>query len=281
MLGSIRAVTDSTGQVVASFDYEPFGLLIEQAGPASAGGERYTGKPLDAALGLYYFGARYYDPGLGRFITADPAKHGLNWYVYCGANPMAYVDPSGMFGIYRTSYGRQPMTRNPGCPELVVTCFRVGMTFDDPFKIAAVHGVSLSCRELGLLLDVASLAMDAAAGDGSGVVKTALGMVDEKIASILVVPEIVSAILDQKLRRDFEGLYGPGSAGERYAALQLTDMLSALQPRYEGVYDFSTMIREADFASVIEKFLFNFIYRWPWQAEYRRHWYEYEVWERD
>ena len=96
MLGSIRAVTDSTGQVVASFDYEPFGLLIEQAGPASAGAARYTGKPLDAALGLYYFGARYYDPGLGRFITADPAKDGLNWYVYCSNDPLGRIDPSGL-----------------------------------------------------------------------------------------------------------------------------------------------------------------------------------------
>ncbi len=107
MLGSIRAVTDSAGQVVARFDYEPFGLLIEQAGPASAGGERYTGKPRDAALGLYYFGARYYDPGLGRFITADPARDGLNWYAYCDNNPVAFVDPLGLFKV---SYDEPGMT---------------------------------------------------------------------------------------------------------------------------------------------------------------------------
>ena len=75
MLGSIRAITDSVGQVAARFDYEPFGLLIEESSPASAGGERYTGKPLDAELGLYYFGARYYDPELGRFITADASRN--------------------------------------------------------------------------------------------------------------------------------------------------------------------------------------------------------------
>ena len=102
MLGSIRAVTDSAGQVVARFDYEPFGLLIEESSPASAGGERYTGKPLDAELGLYYFGARYYDPGLGRFITADPGKDGLNWYAYCMANPMVLADPNGQQPILIT-----------------------------------------------------------------------------------------------------------------------------------------------------------------------------------
>jgi RHS repeat-associated protein len=102
MLGSIKAVTDSTGQVVARFDYEPFGLLIEESSPASTGGGRYTGKPLDAELGLYYFGARYYDPGLGRFITADPAKDGLNWYAYCMANPMVLADPNGQQPILIT-----------------------------------------------------------------------------------------------------------------------------------------------------------------------------------
>ena len=102
MLGSIKAVTDSTGQVVARFDYEPFGLLIEESSPASTGGGRYTGKPLDAELGLYYFGARYYDPGLGRFITADPGKDGLNWYAYCMANPMVLADPNGQQPILIT-----------------------------------------------------------------------------------------------------------------------------------------------------------------------------------
>ncbi|MEA4882708.1 MAG: hypothetical protein VB144_03420 [Clostridia bacterium] len=54
MLGSIRVVTDSAGQVVARFDYEPFGLVIEESGPATSGAERYAGKPLDAALELTF-----------------------------------------------------------------------------------------------------------------------------------------------------------------------------------------------------------------------------------
>ncbi len=116
MLGSIRAVTDSTGQVVTSFDYEPFGLLVEESGPASAGGERYTGKPLDAALGLYYFGARYYDPGLGRFIAADPARDGLNWYRYCAGNPLVHIDPDGNAYVILWSYSSSELQGYKG-PE--------------------------------------------------------------------------------------------------------------------------------------------------------------------
>jgi RHS repeat-associated protein len=61
---------------------------------------KYTGKEKDAT-GLYYFGARYYDPTIGRFITRDPIKgnimnpQSLNSYVYCLNNPMKYIDPDG------------------------------------------------------------------------------------------------------------------------------------------------------------------------------------------
>ena len=39
---------------------------------------------------------RYYDSSIGRFITEDPAKDGLNWYSYCGGNPVIFVDPWGL-----------------------------------------------------------------------------------------------------------------------------------------------------------------------------------------
>ena len=49
-----------------------------------------------AEAGLYYFNARWYDPGLGRFITEDPIKDGVNWFAYANNNPLRYVDPTGL-----------------------------------------------------------------------------------------------------------------------------------------------------------------------------------------
>ncbi|MDI6783358.1 MAG: RHS repeat-associated core domain-containing protein, partial [bacterium] len=46
------------------------------------------------ATGLYYFGARWYDPQVGRFITKDPAFN-LNPYPYCYNNPVNLIDPTG------------------------------------------------------------------------------------------------------------------------------------------------------------------------------------------
>ncbi len=93
-LGSIRAVSDSTGSIVGSYTYDPFGNVIQEQSYPDADCIRFTGKRLDST-GMYYFNARYYDPTIGRFISADPVRQGLNWYVYCNNNPLMFVDPDG------------------------------------------------------------------------------------------------------------------------------------------------------------------------------------------
>ncbi|MBD3374485.1 hypothetical protein GF406_05550, partial [candidate division KSB1 bacterium] len=61
---------------------------------------RFTGKELDkeSHIGLYYFGARYYDPEVGRFISVDPLADkypGWSPYVYCLNNPLKNIDTDG------------------------------------------------------------------------------------------------------------------------------------------------------------------------------------------
>jgi RHS repeat-associated protein len=58
----------------------------------------FTGRRFDIETGLYYYRARYYNPHIGRFMQTDPVGYadGINWYAYCGNNPLAYVDPSGL-----------------------------------------------------------------------------------------------------------------------------------------------------------------------------------------
>lgn len=96
-LGSTRLKTDSGGSSVFSRNYEPFG---PDHGGSGSEEYKYTGKREDPS-GLYYYGARYYDPNVGRFITEDPVPGGLmdpqslNRYVYCRNNPHKYTDPDG------------------------------------------------------------------------------------------------------------------------------------------------------------------------------------------
>ncbi|MBR6522980.1 MAG: RHS repeat-associated core domain-containing protein, partial [Clostridia bacterium] len=58
---------------------------------------RYAGEYQDLCSGLIYLRNRYYDPSIGRFISEDPIKDGLNWYVYCNNNPVMFVDPMGLW----------------------------------------------------------------------------------------------------------------------------------------------------------------------------------------
>ncbi|MFH1839777.1 MAG: RHS repeat-associated core domain-containing protein, partial [Nanoarchaeota archaeon] len=89
-LGSTRVVTDSTGSKLEESNYLPYGENLENSDETFG----FTGKEQDLS-GLTYFGARYYDPSLGVFVTVDPIKDGMNHYQYAASNPLKYVDPTG------------------------------------------------------------------------------------------------------------------------------------------------------------------------------------------
>ena len=107
-LGSINLVTDQTGAQVELAEYAPFGSFSrKEASPLALSQSKgnsspyYTGKRLDSSTGLYYYGARYYDPELGRFIQPDTIVQApsdpqtLNRYTYARNNPLIYTDPTG------------------------------------------------------------------------------------------------------------------------------------------------------------------------------------------
>ena len=101
-------------QVVERYDYDAYGNPIEEKSREKKTAEkqedrqsnnsnsdrnpyRYAGEYRDEETGYIYLRARYYDAKLGRFLNADPAKQGTNWYAYAGGNPVLYHDPSGLF----------------------------------------------------------------------------------------------------------------------------------------------------------------------------------------
>ena len=92
-LGSSVALTDITGTLVFRANYAPYGSDAYTQGSTSIK-YKFTGQEKDGS-GLYYYGARYYDPELGRFISPDVNLDGLNRYTYCHNNPVIYNDPTG------------------------------------------------------------------------------------------------------------------------------------------------------------------------------------------
>jgi len=100
-LGSTSLTTDSAGNVISELRYKPWGEVRTQAGTTSTG-YQFTGQYSYAAdFGLLYYGARFYDPQLGRFSSPDsiiPQSQGVqayDRYAYVSNNPLRYTDPSG------------------------------------------------------------------------------------------------------------------------------------------------------------------------------------------
>jgi RHS repeat-associated protein len=56
----------------------------------------YTTYTYDKVLDLHFAQYRFYDADNKRFVAQDPAKHGLNWYAYCGNNSLRFIDPLGL-----------------------------------------------------------------------------------------------------------------------------------------------------------------------------------------
>lgn len=112
-LNSVVAVVDPSGSVQKAYSYGAWGRVRDSEGSASED-FGFTGH-LSAPGGLWYFGARYYDPSIGRFVSPDP----LVWtqgflrslYSYVHGNPVLFVDPNGLQEVL-DPWGQPPLLPN-------------------------------------------------------------------------------------------------------------------------------------------------------------------------
>jgi RHS repeat-associated protein len=104
MLGSIIALTGENGHPVRRYHYSAFGIPEDHRSDPQP--YRFTGREWDNEIGLYYYRARYYAPGSGRFLSEDTFDLGQpNLYVYVGNGPATLIDPMGLFQFWRVVRG--------------------------------------------------------------------------------------------------------------------------------------------------------------------------------
>jgi RHS repeat-associated protein len=110
-LGSPVAATNDEGELLWHEDYRPYGeRYLNESTDVDA--KWYTGKPTEDETGLSYFGARWYDPKVGRFMAVDPVGvmpdnvHSFNRYAYANNNPYKYIDPDGRLTLFAQSLRR-------------------------------------------------------------------------------------------------------------------------------------------------------------------------------
>ena len=123
--GHVVALSDSNGNLVASYAYGPFGELISASGSMAATNPWcWATKYYDSETGLYYFGHRYYDPATGQWLNREPLgeDESLNLYAYCHNDPVNGVDARGM--EERVIAGSDPVfVQDPKDPYAVLMGF--------------------------------------------------------------------------------------------------------------------------------------------------------------
>jgi len=103
-MGDITGISDTNGNLVAEYEYDPWGAVISVTGSnialANANPFRYRSYYYDTDTGMYYLQSRYYDPELCRFINADDIQYVIGGYclfIYCINNPVIQKDPTGTY----------------------------------------------------------------------------------------------------------------------------------------------------------------------------------------
>ena len=137
-LGSTSYLTDRTGEVYQHVEYFPFGsIMVEERHWTVNNQYLFNGKELDQETGLYYYGARYYDPKTSVFISVDPLAEMYpekTPYHFCSNNPLNRIDPTGLTDF----------TLNKRTGEVS----QVGETNDEPDRVLRTYSMGKNKGEI-------------------------------------------------------------------------------------------------------------------------------------
>jgi RHS repeat-associated protein len=110
-VGAPERLVGPAGEVVCELDRSAFGAKVKEGGRTTTP-LRFPGQYEDEETGLVYNRYRYFDPAMGRYLSADPAglDGGFNGFDYAGNAPTRFVDPSGLmpFSTVRNAAGNNP-----------------------------------------------------------------------------------------------------------------------------------------------------------------------------
>jgi RHS repeat-associated protein len=201
-LGGTSKTISETGTVTGEIHYKAWGETRTSTGSIPTQ-KKYTGQ-LETEAGLYYYGARFYDPALGRFSSPDTIISNTynpgNWdrFSYTNNNPINYNDPSG--------HARKDMD-SPGCFD--ETCRVISKVKADAYSLSkkvADSSTSEKLSYIALALDYSAFflsGIEAGASDAAGAVFVAVGCGGGGVAGGITVPAGCGAGLGVGLGFDF------------------------------------------------------------------------------
>jgi RHS repeat-associated protein len=137
-LGSIVALTNTSGAVVQTYSYDSFGNITPTGSITQP--FTFTAREYDSETGLYFYRARYYDPKAGRFISKDPIGFeggDVNLFAYTQNNPINFTDPLG----WEKSISKlNPVLSYPSYPSIVQPKWKLVSEGNTPVLVATAGG---------------------------------------------------------------------------------------------------------------------------------------------
>jgi RHS repeat-associated protein len=125
MLGSVRQIANTNGTVLDTLTYDSYGQMLSESNSSNGDRFKYTSREWDSEIGQQYNRARYYDPAVGRWTSADPSGliAGLDLYAYVHNAPNERIDPIGLQDISWTGKNKESwfftQPKNPDISDVI------------------------------------------------------------------------------------------------------------------------------------------------------------------
>jgi RHS repeat-associated protein len=119
--GNVAGLVYTNGLLAAQYNYDPFGNILTMSGPlAGANIYRFSSKEWNNNAEIYYYGRRFYDPSLQRWLNRDPIQEvgGINLYAFVGNNPLTWIDYLGQKTVFVPPGWQGP----PASGDTIVNC---------------------------------------------------------------------------------------------------------------------------------------------------------------
>jgi RHS repeat-associated protein len=153
-LGAPIVVTDRNAGTIWQSQYTPYGQRVGDQPDQTNNAQmtkldlRLPGQWADAETGLHYNDQRYYDPQLGRYISADPLglRGGLNRFAYVGNNPLGFTDPLGLVLFAFDGTGNTNVQTDLGPEDSVSNVWRFAQSYNSG-TVRYITGVGMRHRD--------------------------------------------------------------------------------------------------------------------------------------
>ena len=255
-LGSSSYITNLDGEVSQHIEYVPFGeVFIEERNNTWNTPYLFNAKEFDEETGMYYYGARYYEPRLSLWMSTDASqeKHpNITTYCYAVANPIKFIDPDGN-DIVITGKQHTSITLTTDLIDIRVNASVLGINWGGNYVLRGEDVLSAALDIVGIIdptgvADGLNATLQAKNNDWLGAAISATGLIPyvgdlakagKVKKDVKIIDTAVQALQkEKKLAKVAKKAYS--TSRPKYAKGQVEEVWNAAKKKNGKVYDPNT-----------------------------------------